>query len=148
VELLYGQQSHLFKELFAGVRRKHGKLDALINNAGVASMNHAMLTPISTLKEILDINVVGTFLFAREGAKLMQRGKMGRIINFSSVAVPLKLQGEAAYAASKAAVNTLTQILAREFSDSAITVNAIGPTPVETDLISKVSPSKLYSCSC
>jgi 3-oxoacyl-[acyl-carrier protein] reductase len=59
------------------------------------------------------------------------------------VAVPLKLEGEAVYAASKAAVISLTQILAREFADLGVTVNAIGPTPIRTDLIRGVSPEKL-----
>ena len=75
--------------------------------------------------------------------KLMQRNKYGRIVNFSTVAVPLKLEGEAIYASSKAAVISLTQILARELADIGITVNAIGPTPVKTDLIRSVPKEKL-----
>jgi 3-oxoacyl-[acyl-carrier protein] reductase len=73
----------------------------------------------------------------------MQLHRYGRIVNFASVAVPLKLEGEAIYAASKAAVISLTQILAREFADFGVTVNAIGPGPIRTDLIRGVSPQKL-----
>lgn len=131
------------KNMFADIRRNHGKLDVLLNNAGIASMNHILLTPASTAKSILDTNVIGTFLFCREAARLMQKIKFGRIINFSTVAVPLKLEGEAIYAASKAAILTLTQILSRELADFGITVNAIGPTPIKTDLIRAIPEEKI-----
>ena len=90
--------------MLRAVAKKHGRLDALLNNAGIASMNHAMLTPGSTMTRVFQTNVFGTFLFCREAAKLMGRGKYGRIVNFATVATPLKLEGEAVYAASKAAV--------------------------------------------
>jgi 3-oxoacyl-[acyl-carrier protein] reductase len=129
--------------VFSGIRKTWGRLDVLINNAGIAAMNHALLTPVAAVESVLRTNVAGTFLFCREAAKLMQRHKSGRIVNFTTVAVPLKLEGEAAYAASKAAVITLTEILAREFAPYGITVNAVGPTPVRTDLIRHVPEEKL-----
>ncbi len=131
------------KRLFSEVRKTHGRLDNLINNAGIASMNHSLLTPISTLDKILATNVVGTFLFCREAAKLMKKAGYGRIVNFTTVAVPLKLAGEAAYVASKSAVQTLTEVLAQEYADFGITVNAVGPTPVDTDLIRAVPEDKI-----
>jgi 3-oxoacyl-[acyl-carrier protein] reductase len=121
----------------------YGQVDALLNNAGIASMNHALLTPASTVNRILQTNVLGTFLFCREMAKLMRRTKTGRIVNFTTVAHPLNLEGEAIYAASKAAVESLTRILARELAELRITVNAIGPTPIETDLIRGVPQAKM-----
>jgi len=125
------------------VSKAHGRLDGLLNNAGIASMNHAMLTPGSTMTRVFETNVFGTFLFCREAAKLMGRGKYGRIVNFATVATPLKLEGEAVYAASKAAVVSLTEVLAREFAPFGITVNAVGPTPVPTDLVGAVSQDKM-----
>lgn len=130
-------------QIFSGIRKEYGRLDNLINNAGIASMNHTILTPLSSVHSVLNTNVVGTFLFCREAAKLMQKNKYGRIVNFATVATPLKLEGEALYAASKAAIVTLTQILAREFADLGITVNAVGPTPIKTDLIRGVPQAKI-----
>jgi 3-oxoacyl-[acyl-carrier protein] reductase len=125
------------------VRTRFGFVSNLINNAGIASMNHVLLTPAKTVRRIIDTNFVGSFLFARETAKAMSRKKYGRIVNFTTVATPLKLEGEAAYAASKAAVASLTEVMAREFAPFNITVNAIGPTPIETDLIRAVPAEKM-----
>jgi len=131
------------KILFRHIRENYGYLDNLINNAGIASMNHFMLTPTSAVENILKTNVIGTFLFSREAAKLMVKKKYGRIINFTTVATPLKLAGEAIYAASKAAIYSMTEVLARELAEYNITVNAIGPTPIETDLIRSVPAEKM-----
>lgn len=131
------------QKLFATVRERYGRLDHLINNAGIASMNHCLLTPLSTVRRILETNVVGSFLFSREASRLMQRRSFGRIVNFTTVATPLKLEGEAIYAASKAAIGSLTEVLARELAPFGITVNSVGPTPIETDLIRSVPKDKM-----
>jgi len=133
------------RRMISEIRRDAGRLDHVINNAGIASMNHAMLTPLSTVRAVLDTNVAGTFLVCREAVKVMRTSSYGRIVNMISVAAPLQLEGEAIYAASKSAVQTLTQILAREFSEFGITVNAVGPGPIMTDLIRPVPPEKLDS---
>jgi len=129
--------------MFAQIRKNEKRLDVLINNAGIASMNHSLLTPMATVNKIIQTNFIGTFLLCREAARLMQSHRYGRIVNFASIAVPLKLEGEAVYAASKAAVISLTQILAHEFAEFGITVNAIGPTPIKTDLLRGIPPEKL-----
>jgi 3-oxoacyl-[acyl-carrier protein] reductase len=115
----------------------------LINNAGIASMNHLVLTPLSTVSRIFSTNVFGTFLVMREVAKVMMVAKAGRIVNFATVATPMNLEGEAGYAASKAAVESLTRVAAREFAAFNVTVNAVGPTPVMTDLIRSVPKQKM-----
>ena len=131
------------KELFSSIKKHHGRLDITINNAGIAFMNHFLLMPVSTARKIVDTNLIGTFLICRESVKLMRKAGYGRIINFSSVAVPLNIEGEAVYAASKSAVGTLTRIIAREVSPYGITCNAIGPAPVRTDLLHGISSKKL-----
>lgn len=125
------------------ISREFGRLDVLINNAGVASMNAALLTPYDTAKRILAINTLGVFLAARESAKIMMRHKWGRIVNLSTIAVPLGVEGEALYAASKSAVETFTRIMAREVAKFGITCNAVGPAPIQTDLIKNVPETKI-----
>lgn len=131
------------KAMLADIRKRRGRLDVLINNAGIASMNHTLLTPTSTVQRILNTNYVGAFVLIRESVKLMQKHRYGRIVNLGSVATPLRLEGEAVYAASKAALVNLTQILAYELAGFGITVNLVGPTPIDTDLIRGVPGDKM-----
>lgn len=130
--------------MMAEIMSRHKKLDVLINNAAIGSYNHSLLTPGSTVNKVFATNVFGTIALCREAAKLMRRSSSrGRIVNFSSVAVPLHVEGEAAYAASKAAVESFTKIFAREVAEFSITVNAIGPTPIKTDLLQSIPQLKL-----
>ena len=131
------------KKAYYEIKNKYGQLDVLINNAGIGSANHTLLTPLKTVREIMSTNFLGTFLFCREAARLMKKNGFGRIVNIVTVATPLKLEGEAVYASSKAAVVNLSQILARELAEFGITVNAIGPTPIKTDLIRSISKDKI-----
>lgn len=124
------------------IRKKHKRIDVLINNAGMASMNHILTTPIVTFQKLVDTNFKGTFLFMREGSKIMRKIG-GSIINFSTVASPLNLEGEAIYASTKAAIEKLTKISAHELSSFNVRVNCIGPTPVYTDLIKTVPKDKI-----
>jgi 3-oxoacyl-[acyl-carrier protein] reductase len=131
------------RKVFSYIRKIFGNLDILINNAGIASMNHIMITPKSSVDNIFGTNFIGTFLFCREAAKIMSKNSFGRIVNFTTVATPLKLEGEAVYAASKAAIHNFTEVIARELAPFNITVNCIGPTPVDTDLIKSVPQDKM-----
>ncbi len=129
--------------LIGNVRQSFEYIDVLINNAGIASMNHFLLTPADTCRNILETNFMGTFIMCREFARIMRKSKSPRIINFSTVARALNLEGEAIYASSKAAVETFTRVIAKELASYGITVNAIGPSPVKTDLIKNVPGDKL-----
>lgn len=132
-------------QLFMNIRKQFGMIDVLINNAGIASMNHFCLTPLETAKRVMNVNFFGTFLMTREAAKLLRKSKNARIVNFSTVAVPLNLAGEASYAASKAAIESLTRTTAKELAGYNITVNAVGPVPVKTALIAGVPEDKIQN---
>jgi 3-oxoacyl-[acyl-carrier protein] reductase len=129
--------------LVSDVRREYKRIDYLINNAGIASANPALLTPLSVVEKIFGTNLFGTFLFCREVGKIMARKKFGRIVNFTTAAVPLDLAGESIYTSSKAAVESLTRILARELAGSGITCNAVGPALIQTDMIKNLSSEKI-----
>ena len=131
------------RSLFRDIRRRFGSLDVLINNAGIASMNPVALTPFETARQILATNVLGTFLFTHLALRLLRSSAAGRIVNFTTVAVPLRLDGETIYAASKSAIETFTRIFASEVAPFGITCNAVGPSPIKTQLTSNVAPDKM-----
>jgi len=131
------------QQMIHAIRKQFGRLDILINNAGVAAMNHFLLMPTDTARRLLEVNVLGTFIVTREAARLMQKNQYGRIVNLGSVAVPMRIDGEAMYAASKAAVVSFTQIIARELASFNITCNVLSLPPIETDLIRGVSQEKI-----
>ena len=81
--------------LIKATRKEYKTVDVLINNAGIALMNHSLLTPGSGIEKVFSTNVFGTFYFCREVAKLMSKAHAGSIVNFSTVASPLDLAGEA-----------------------------------------------------
>lgn len=139
-----GSESQI-KAFALNVKKKFGFIDVLINNAGIASMNHFMLTPLETAKKVMDINYFGPFSVIRAFVNLLKKSESPRIVNFSTVAVAFNLDGEMVYASSKAAVEEMTKILAKELSSFKITVNAVGPTPVKTFLISKIPENKIKS---
>ncbi len=118
-------------------------IDVLINNAGAASMNAFLLTPAKTAEALMKLNYLGTFHCLQAVGKLMVRQRRGLIINITTVAVPLALAGEAAYVASKAAVDSLTKVTAEEFKSQGITVIGLGFGPMDTDLIKAVNKEKL-----
>lgn len=130
-------------DMIREVKTEFNKIDILINNAGIASMNHFLTTSFESVKKVFSTNFFGTFLFSREVGKIMMRQKFGRIVNYTTVASALRLEGEAIYAASKSAIENLTQTLSKELAPFNITVNAIGPTPVKTDLIKAVPQDKI-----
>jgi 3-oxoacyl-[acyl-carrier protein] reductase len=127
------------------VRTRFGRLDAVINNAGIASMNPIALTPVATARKIMETNFIGTFLVTHAAIRLLRASKAGRIVNLTTVAVPLCLEGEATYAASKGAIETFTRITAREVGGFGITCNAVGPCPARTHLTRNVPEAKLQA---
>jgi 3-oxoacyl-[acyl-carrier protein] reductase len=125
------------------IRSRFGRLDVLVNNAGMASMAPAALQPPRIARQVVDLNLNSVVDVTHAAIRLLRRGDHPRIVNFSTVAVPFRLQGEAIYSATKAAIEQWTRVLAHELGDFGITVNAVGPTPIRTDLIKGVSEEKL-----
>ena len=127
------------------IRKEIGsrKITGLINVAGISSMNLAILTPGKTVQNIIQTNLIGTIFCCQQFAPLMIRHKEGTIINFSTVAVPLKLKGESIYVASKAGIEGFTSVFAREMSEFNIRVNCISPGPINTDLLRGITSKQI-----
>jgi 3-oxoacyl-[acyl-carrier protein] reductase len=118
--------------------RKEPDLYGFVNAAGIASMNLVFTTPPATMARIVRVNLLGTMLCCQMAGKLLARKGAGRIVNFSTIAVPLAIKGEAVYAGSKAGVETFSRAFAREMADHGVTVNCVAPGPIDTALIAKV----------
>jgi 3-oxoacyl-[acyl-carrier protein] reductase len=132
------------KSMCREIRREHGHLDALVNNAGTSNMNHFMMTPEAVAREIFDLNFFALLNCCREGAKLLQKSPepAPAILNVSTVAVPWALGGQLVYSASKSAVEQLTRVMSKELAGFNIRVNGIGLPPVRTAL-SRTLPGDL-----
>ena len=118
--------------LFTETEQQLGKVDVLINNAGMLTVMPLAQHSDELYEQTFNINTKGTFNTLREAATRLNSG--GRIVNFSSSTVGMNLPGYAVYIASKAAVESLTQVFAKELRGRQITVNAIAPGPVATQL--------------
>jgi len=131
------------KQAAKNIKKKGKPVTALINAAGIASMNMALTTDEKTVQKIIQTNLVGTIYTCQLFAPLMLREKSGSIINFSTIAVALAIKGESIYAASKAGVETFTRAFAREMADFNIRVNCIAPGPIKTDLLKGITDSQI-----
>ncbi|KZD02170.1 MULTISPECIES: SDR family oxidoreductase [unclassified Thalassospira] len=120
------------KALFDKTIAEFGGVDVIVNNAGVMTTTPIADMDDATYDAMMDINVRGTFNMLREGAKHLR--DHGRVINFSTTALHLKLPGYAVYNATKAAVEAMTGVFAKELRGRQITVNAVAPGPVATEL--------------
>ncbi|CNC22514.1 putative short chain dehydrogenease [Yersinia frederiksenii] len=119
-------------QLFTKAETAFGGVDVLVNNAGILSLSTIAESDDEHFDRQIAINLKGSFNGMREAAKRLRDG--GRIVNFSTSVVGLKLEKYAVYAGTKAAVETMTAILAKELRGRNITVNAVAPGPTATDL--------------
>ena len=117
------------------VKQLKKPVNAVINAAGIASMNMAVTTDNSTVQKLIQTNLIGTIYCCQLFAPLMLRQKKGSFINFSTIAVALALKGESVYAASKGGVEAFSRAFAREMADFNVRVNCIAPGPIQTDLL-------------
>jgi 3-oxoacyl-[acyl-carrier protein] reductase len=120
--------------LFEGVSDAFGRVDILINNAGITRDNLMMRMKENEFDEVLRTNLKGTYLCTRAALRPMVRARWGRIVNVSSVVGLVGNAGQANYAASKAGIVGFTKSVAREVAQRGITVNAVAPGYVETEL--------------
>ena len=120
------------KRMFDAAEDAFGGVDVLINNAGIMALSPLAATEDADFDKIVSVNLKGTFNTLREAGRRLRDN--GRIINFSTSVVGLKLENYSVYAATKAAVETLTAIMAKEMRGRNITVNAVAPGPTATDL--------------
>ena len=119
---------------------RYGRIDVLVNNAGISVAALALMTSGASAEESLRTNVLGTFLVSREAARIMLRRKWGRIINISSIAAEIHMQGSSVYAASKGAITEMAKVLACELAPFSITVNVVAPSLVETEMLASLAP--------
>jgi 3-oxoacyl-[acyl-carrier protein] reductase len=123
------------QRLFDSAEDAYGGVDVLVNNAGVMKLARFAEADDATFDEVVAINLKGVFNGLREAARRLRDG--GRIVNFSSSVVGLYQPTYGIYAATKAAVEAMTHILAKELGPRHITVNAVAPGPVATELFLK-----------
>jgi 3-oxoacyl-[acyl-carrier protein] reductase len=116
------------------VHKRKGRLDILVNNAGITKDQLLLRVKPEELREVMDTNVGGALWCSKSAMRLMMRAKRGRIVNLSSVVAESGNPGQAVYSASKAALIGLTKTLAREYASRGITVNAVAPGFIETDM--------------
>jgi 3-oxoacyl-[acyl-carrier protein] reductase len=126
------------EELFKQTMNAFGAVDILVNNAGVTRDNLSIRMAESDWDLVLDINLKGTFLCSQYAAKEMMKKRFGRIVNMASVSGILGTAGQANYASSKAGVIALSKSMARELGGRNITVNAVAPGFILTEMTEKL----------
>lgn len=125
--------------LIAAVKERFGRLDILVNNAGITRDGLLMTAKTEDVSTVLDTNLKGAYFCTKAAAKVMLRQKYGRIVSLSSVVGLRGNPGQTAYAASKAGILGLTKAAAKELAGRDITVNAVAPGYIETDMTAVLS---------
>jgi NAD(P)-dependent dehydrogenase (short-subunit alcohol dehydrogenase family) len=121
--------------LIAEIEADFGPIHGVVNSAGIAADVPIFETTVAMFRNILDINVVGSFIVGRAAARVMAPRKCGAIVNLASISGLRGSKGRSAYGASKGAVITMTQVMANDLSVHGIRVNAVAPGPVETPMV-------------
>jgi len=125
--------------LIKGIMADLGRLDILVNNAGITRDGLLMRMKEDDWDAVIDTNLKGAFLCTREASKIMTKARYGRIVNISSVVGQMGNPGQANYCASKAGMFGMTKSVARELAKRNITVNAVAPGFIETDMTAELS---------
>ncbi|MBT4792935.1 MAG: SDR family oxidoreductase, partial [Halobacteriovoraceae bacterium] len=122
------------RNTFFKIGKEFKTVHIVVNNAAVLTSQYSLIMPAEDAEAMININLLGTFYVSREAAKLMKKSKFGRIINIGSMASSLEPMGDSIYAASKAGVITLANVMAKEFSGYNVTCNTLGISAYETDM--------------
>ena len=128
---------------FEAMKSFTSKIDIVINNAAVLTAQYSMIMPIISAHAMINTNLLGAFIIARESSKLMRKSKWGRIINISTMAVSLEPIGDSIYAASKAGMVTCMNVMAKELAPLNITCNTLAITAIETDMFRQLPLDKV-----
>ncbi|MDD6157590.1 MAG: 3-oxoacyl-[acyl-carrier-protein] reductase [Lachnospiraceae bacterium] len=126
-------------ELFAQLKAQFGRIDVLVNNAGITKDDLLLRMSEEVFMQVIDVNLKGAFLCCKAASKMMLKNKYGRIINISSVVGLGGNAGQANYAASKAGLIGLTKTIAKELGGKGITANAVAPGFIQTDMTDQLS---------
>ena len=132
-------------ELIKTILEKNNQIDILVNNAGITKDGLLMRMKTNDWQKVLDLNLSGVFYCTRAVSRQMLKQKKGRIINITSVVGLMGNAGQANYAAAKAGVVGLTQSAAKEFASRGITVNAVAPGFISTDMTKDLNSEKILS---
>jgi len=125
--------------LIAGILKQHGRLDIVVNNAGIARDQLIVRMKPEDFDAVVATNLRGTWNVCRASTKPMLKARAGRIINLSSVVAQRGTAGQTNYAATKGGIEALTRSLAQELGSRGITVNAVAPGFIETDMTRELS---------
>jgi 3-oxoacyl-[acyl-carrier protein] reductase len=127
------------RKAFSEINKNFGKLDILINNAGISHSSQAFFLTNDQASNMININFFGTFIVSKEASKLMMKKKFGRIINIGSICSSVEPIGASIYSATKAAVHSLSNSLAKELAPFNITNNTIALSPFPTDMLNTIT---------
>ena len=130
------------KEMFKTVWKTYGQIDVLVNNAGIVRDEYLLMLTEDSLNTCLDLNLKGYFYCAQQAVLKMFRKKSGVIVNMSSVSSKMALAGQSVYSATKGAINSMTQTMAKELAPYGIRVNAVAPGFIETEMIDALPADK------
>lgn len=136
-------QSDQVEALFAQVMEKYGRIDILVNNAGITRDTLLMRMKLEDWQAVINLNLTGVFLCTKAVTKPMLKQRSGRIINIASVAGQMGNPGQANYSAAKAGVIGFTKTVAKELSTRGITVNAVAPGFIATDMTEGLESDEL-----
>nr|WP_256069831.1 3-oxoacyl-ACP reductase FabG [Streptomyces sp. DvalAA-14] len=131
------------REMFRQLRRSHGRLDVLVNNAGLTDDGFVVLMSDRKWRSVIDTDLTGAFHCARDGVRMMLAAGRGTVVNVSSVSGLAGPSGQANYAAAKAGLIALTKSLATEVADRGVRVNTVVPGFVDSDMLRKMPPETL-----